>query len=182
MGAAGTKTFLWERDINVVHLIIHEGAHNKKRVGCKSVDVFVKRILCMWSAHFKASPLSPDTLSWSIRRDKSSHNATLVQFFMYLDSVKLHLVLIRTLAYQSFHEDGQFFGDDGELDERGADVRLLVVLVERRLSQFVQRPGQVHLVVHMSCNRHERRRLIGCSLEKRLTEKFLSLIWTRNSI
>lgn len=67
---------------------------------------------------------------------------------MYLVSIKLHFYF----AYQSFHEDGKFFGDDGELDEGGADVRLLVVLVDGRAAQFVQRPGQVHLVVYMSCN------------------------------
>jgi hypothetical protein len=78
-------------------------------------------------------------------------------------------ILFALIAHQSLHEDGQFFGDDGELNEGGADVRLYVVFVEGRVAQFVHRPGQVHLVVHVSCNRRAAP-VNWIALEKRLGE------------
>lgn len=55
------------------------------------------------------------------------------------------------MKYQRAEKSRQLFGDDGEFDESGADLRFLV-LTQRRRSQSLQRPREVILVIRVTCS------------------------------
>ena len=53
-------------------------------------------------------------------------------------------------TYQSLHKRRQLFSDDSKLQKRRCNIRFLV-FVERTVSQPVERPRQIHLIVHVCC-------------------------------
>lgn len=54
-------------------------------------------------------------------------------------------------TYQGLHEGAQFLRDHREFEKRRADVRFL--FLQRGVAESLQRSSQVHLVVHVGCEK-----------------------------